>query len=81
MSKPTIAALRGMIVAWGLLALPAAFAQQTAAQQANVVSRSHRSVTACLEELRDLDLVATFAEANVFTAGTAGVKLREAGIT
>jgi hypothetical protein len=36
--------------------------------------RSHRAVTACLEELRDLDLVMTFAgEANVNTKSRAAV--------
>lgn len=34
--------------------------------------RSHRSVTACLEELRDADLVLTFAEHNSNEAGAEG---------
>jgi len=34
--------------------------------------QSHRAVTACLEELRDADLVVTFAEGSPLTIGNAG---------
>ena len=42
--------------------------------------QSHRSVAGCLEELRDLDLVMTFADESFATAITEGTRQRTPGI-
>jgi hypothetical protein len=40
--------------------------------------QSHRSVASCLEELRDVDLVVTFADTRSSQTGDTGTRLRMA---